>query len=278
MPPLSIVRANFEDLDFFLSLAKEEGWNPGLCDAKPFFYTDPDGFFLGEIAGEKIGCISAVAYNGEFGFLGFYIVHPSYRGQGFGLQLWEHAIDYLGARCIGLDGVIAQQDNYKKSHFQLHYRNIRFEGKDSGHSSKNLIHLQGIPLPTLLEYDMSVFGLSRELFLEHWLAMPNAYSLGKMSGEVLQGYGVIRRCSNGFKIGPLFAEDRAIAEEIYSALCAIAEGQAVFLDVPETNLQAMGLAAGRKMRKVFETARMYNRPPPKQRLNNIYGVTSFELG
>jgi ribosomal protein S18 acetylase RimI-like enzyme len=273
-----IEKASFEDMDFILALAKGEGWNPGLDDAGPFFNTDPNGFFIGKIAEKKIGCISTVAYTPEFGFLGLYIVVPEYRGRGFGLQLWNHAINYLGTRCIGLDGVIAQQENYKKSNFQLYYRNIRFEGIGGGIPSNSLTDLLDIPFGTLLEYDFPIFGVSRNMFLEKWIHMQNAQSLGKVSNDQLVGFGVIRKCSIGYKIGPLFADNIDIAEEIYSSLCAKAENAAVFLDVPETNQQAMHLVENVKLKKSFETARMYNKAPPKQLISKIFGITSFELG
>mgnify|MGYP000611974578 CR=1 FL=1 len=277
-----IVNASLEDINFFLSLAKTEGWNPGLCDAIPFYSTDPNGFFIGIIGEKKIGCVSSVAYNSNFGFLGFYIVIPEYRGQGYGIQLWNKAIEYLGNRVIGLDGVIAQQENYKKSSFKFYYRNIRFEGKSSNFStistSSSLIELNKIPFETLLKYDSEVFGLNREIFLNNWISMPNSLSLAKMDRDRLVGFGLIRSCVDGYKIGPLFADNLEIATEIYNELSSKIPKGPIFLDVPEINLNALKLAENAKFTKVFETARMYTKPPPKQYLNKIYGVSTFELG
>jgi len=42
-----------------------------------------------QVDGEAIGCISTVAYNDAFGFLGFYIVRPEYRSRGYGIQIWN---------------------------------------------------------------------------------------------------------------------------------------------------------------------------------------------
>lgn len=275
-----IVNASLEDINFFLSLAKKEGWNPGLCDAIPFYLTDPHGFFIGIIGDKKIGCVSSVAYNSDFGFLGFYIVIPEYRGQGYGIQLWNKAIDYLGNRVIGLDGVIAQQENYKKSSFKFYYRNIRFEGIASNFSStsSSLIDLHKVPFEILTKYDSEIFGLCRETFLNNWISMPNSYSLAKMKGDHLIGFGVIRSCVNGYKIGPLFANDLEIATEIYNGLSSKVPESPIFLDVPEINLNALKLAENAKFTKVFETARMYTKPPPKQQLEKVFGVSTFELG
>jgi ribosomal protein S18 acetylase RimI-like enzyme len=274
----TIRNATLEEIDFFLSLAKNEGWNPGLHDTLPFYSIDPSGFFISELNGKIIGCISVVAYNDAFGFLGFYIIIPEYRGRGWGLQMWNHAMKYLGSRCVGLDGVIAQQENYKKSHFQFYYRNIRFEGRGFSLSPTALTELNKIPFEMVLEYDLPIFGLARDVFLRRWIEMPNAYSLAKIEQDQLKGYGVIRQCVNGFKIGPLFADDLDIAKEIYAGLCGRAGDSPVFIDVPEVNPLALKLIHDAGLKTVFETARMYNKPPPEQQLNKVFGVTTFEVG
>jgi len=46
---------NEDELNLALEWAAAEGWNPGLDDAKCFYAADPNGFFLGELAGEPVG-------------------------------------------------------------------------------------------------------------------------------------------------------------------------------------------------------------------------------
>ena len=69
-----------------------------------------------------------VRYGSRFGFLGLHIVQPAFRGRGYGLRLWNAGMARLAGRCIGLDGVAAQQANYRRSGFQLAYRKIRHQG------------------------------------------------------------------------------------------------------------------------------------------------------
>jgi GNAT superfamily N-acetyltransferase len=277
-PILHIRTARFEEMDFLLSQAKNEGWNPGLSDAIPFYQADPHGFFIGELEQEKIGCISAVAYNNNYGFIGFYIVIPKYRGQGYGLTLWNHAIHYLGNRCIGLDGVIDQQENYKKSHFELYFKNIRFKGKGFKNPNTKLIDTNSIPFETLFAYDKKIFGIPRKSFLQSWLQMPNSYSLAKFENNQLKGYGIIRKCYEGYKIGPLFADNKNIAHEIYDGLSSKVCNEVIYIDIPAINKDALEIVEKLKLKKTFETARMYTKIPPKQDLNRIFGITTFELG
>lgn len=278
MSSLKIRNATLGEMRYFIDGAKKEGWNPGVDDAVPYYFADPEGFFVGELEGRKIGSISAVSYGDVYGFLGFYIVEPEFRGKGYGLQLWEHAIEYLGERAIGLDGVIAEQDNYRKSGFELYYNSARFGGKAVGKESPHLKRVKDIPFGMLLNYDAEIFGLKRQSFLEHWITMPHSYGLVKMSQDKVLGYGVIRKCVEGYKIGPLFADSVEIAHEIYAGLAHSYQGSTLFLDVIESNPCSGFIPEKEGLIKVFETARMYKKTPPQQNYEKIFGVTSFELG
>ena len=99
-----------------------------------------------------------------------------------------------------------------------------------------------------------------------------------MNGGQLAGYGVLRPCHVGYKIGPLFADTDRIADTLFQSLCASSHGASVFLDVPEPNENAMALAGRYGMRPCFETARMYTKQSPDFPLDHVYGVTTFELG
>jgi ribosomal protein S18 acetylase RimI-like enzyme len=268
-----------EDVELAVSWAADEGWNPGLHDASCFYTVDPQGFFIGERNGEPIGCISAVAYDDAFGFIGFYIVKPAYRGEQYGVRLGIAALDYLGERNVGIDGVLKQIKNYEKlSDFHLAYRNIRFEGKGEGSIGKQIVPLSEVPFEQVFAYDCQCFPVPRETFLRCWINMKNAISVARTDSGKLQGFGTIRACRNGYKIGPLFADNEQIAEEIYLSLARLGKGEPVYLDVPEVNSPAVALAEKYGMKKVFETARMYTKEAPKIRLDKIFGVTTFELG
>lgn len=273
-----------EELDFAVDLAAAEGWNPGLHDAAAFFAADPGGFLVGLLDDEPIGCISVVRYGSGFGFLGFYIVAEPYRGRGHGLQLWNDALRQFGARNVGLDGVQAQQDNYRKSGFKLAYSNIRYawKGPEPGLAaacSPNIVAIGNIAASDIARYDRLVFPAPRQAFLDAWLQSPGSAALAWQEGQALRGYGVIRPCREGWKVGPLFADDEAIASSLLLALAEKARGSGpVYLDVPEPNAAAMRLAAGLGMREVFGTARMYNRQTPDIALEKVFGVTTFELG
>lgn len=276
----TIRRMRADEIGLALDWAAAEGWNPGLNDALAFHAADPHGFFIGELDGEPVACLSAVAYGDTLGFIGLYIVAPAFRGRGFGMRLWNAGIASRGERTIGLDGVVSQQANYRRMGFQLAYRNVRFEGRarDGAPTSAGIVEASAVPFERIADYDHRMFGAPREAFLRAWLAQPEGAALVALRDGRVRGYGVLRACRSGYKIGPLFADDARIADDLYGALVARVPGAAVFLDVPEANPEAVALAVRHGMSSVFETARMYTKAPPAVPLDCVFGVTSFELG
>ena len=269
------------DLDIGIGWAADEGWNPGLHDGDSFYATDPDGFLIGLLDGEPIGMVSAVKYGAGFGFIGFYIVRPAWRGQGHGLALWQAAMARLQGRLIGLDGVVAQQDNYRRSGFQLAYYNVRHEGvpQRAGTHDPAVRPLAQVPFDELLRYDTAFFPEPREVFLRHWIAQRGSVALGIQRDGALAGYGVLRPCREAFKIGPLFADDAELADRLLrSLLSTLPAGARVQLDIPAVNPAAVALVAAHGLAAVFQTARMYTAEAPHLPLERLYGVTSFELG
>jgi GNAT superfamily N-acetyltransferase len=269
------------ELDLAVDWAAREGWNPGVDDARAFHASDPRGFFVGVQDGEPVASISLVAYDEAFAFLGFYIVKPALRGRGFGLALWRGAMARRGRPLIGLDGVVTQQGNYAKSGFRLAYRNIRFGGPApavAAEAKHPTVSVADLPFDRVLAYDRAFFPAPRPAFLSLWLAPRLGAALALLDGERIIGLGAIRACRQGFKIGPLYADDEAAGQSLFLRLAAHASGGDIFLDVPEPNAAALRLAERHGLKPVFETVRMYTGPAPDIPLKRLFGVTSFELG
>jgi hypothetical protein len=270
-----------DEVHLAIDWAAGEGWNPGLHDANAYLATDPEGFFVGLIDGEPVASISAVSYGEAFAFVGFYIVRPELRGRGYGLRLWQYALGEIHAANIGLDGVLAQVSNYEKSGFESAYHNQRFAGSGTGVAltDAGLVPLADVPFETLLAYDAALFPAPRPSFLRAWSALPQSNALALLDGDALRGYGVIRRCHTGFRIGPLFADDEAVAEQLYRGLTGAADaGAPVYMDIPDTNPAGLRLAERHALTPGFETARMYTNGLPDIDVNRVFGVTTLELG
>ncbi|MDY0041251.1 MAG: GNAT family N-acetyltransferase [Desulforhabdus sp.] len=277
------------EVDELVAWAAGEGWNPGLHDAELFWATDPEAFVAAEMDGEMIGGGAITSYGGQFGFMGFFIVRPEYRGHGFGNTLWHVRRQRLLARLqpgasIGMDGVFNMQDYYAKGGFVFSHRDLRFRVEiaeppaTSPEDDQHVVPLADIPFDQVLAYDQTCFPAPRPQFLKPWISQEDALALGYVRDGKLCGYGVVRRCGEGCKVGPLFADDRRVAEALYARLAGFAAGGPLFLDVPENNPAAMALAADHGMSEVFGCARMYLGGSPELAHEHIFGVTTFELG
>ena len=269
-----------EEVSIALDWAAREGWNPGLADDACFAVTDPHGFLIGELDGAPAATVSCVNYGESFAFLGFYIVREDLRGRGYGLRIWDAAIAHAGRRVIGLDGVVAQQQNYRKSGFQFAHANIRYGGMlaVSQAAHPDIIALTDVPFAAVEASDATVFPAPRTAFLRAWIGAPGHIGRALLRDGALAGWGVVRPCWKGHKIGPLVAGDRATAEVILSALLASVGKDEIFLDVPAINRDAVALARELGLAPVFETARMYTGAIPPLKMERLFGVTTFELG
>jgi ribosomal protein S18 acetylase RimI-like enzyme len=290
---LQIARATAADWPIFESWAAGEGWNPGPADGGCFLAQDPEGFFLGRIDGRPVSAVSVVNYGESFSFLGFYLVHPDFRGRGHGFATWRAGLEHAGSRVIGLDGVLDQQDNYRRSGFQLAHRNIRYVGAvtidtpAAAGPGPAVLPAGEVDRSAIEAYDAGRFPAERPVFLDRWLTAPGHIAYAAMSDAAgrLVGYGVIRPAPAFAKIGPLFADTPEIAETLFRTLVAGLAAEAdpgapfeVALDVPEPNAAAVALAERYGMKPSFETARMYTGPVRAVDLPTVYGITSFELG
>ncbi|MBN9377494.1 MAG: GNAT family N-acetyltransferase [Chlamydiales bacterium] len=281
MSQYSIRRMHESEVQIAIDWAKQEGWNPGLNDAHCFYQADPKGFFMGFLDDVPIAVGSAVAYDEHYAFCGLYIVKKEFRKQGYGLQLTEERLKYVGNRITGIDGVIENIHLYEKLGYVASHKNIRYEwlSPPSLTPSKSIVNLQSIPFSQLEDFDLKYFLAPRSNFLKCWIHPINGHALGYLEAKELNGYGVIRPCYHGYKIGPLFAKSYEIAQALFEALCTKADGGPIYLDIPENNKEAIVLVQNYKMIPKFEVMRMYrNGIPRTNHQNGIYGITTFELG
>lgn len=275
------------ELRTLVDWAGREGWNPGRNDADLFWDLDPDGFLALEVDGRLAGGGAIIRYDERFGFMGLFLVDPAHRGRKLGTELWYARRDRLLARmqpdaAIGLDAVDAMIPFYERGGFQAHYRHRRFEvpaaaGK-APPADANVVELSRVPWPQVTELDRRGFPADRSRFLQAWVRQPGATSLGLVEGDRLRGYGTLRPCRTGWKVGPLLAEDRDSAERLLRRFRQIAGEDPLTVDLPDNNPAAVSLARDLGMREVFGCVRMYYGPAPRIHDSQVFGVATLEVG
>lgn len=265
------------EVEQLIGWAATEGWNPGLDDAAAFRASDPEGFIGAFVDGEMAAAISAVAYGATYGFIGLYISREDMRGQGHGKAVWDAGMARLAGRTVGLDGVDEQFENYRRKGFAAAYRTIRFGGAFAGQpgDGRHLAIVTHDLLPEVMAFDRRIFPEPRETFLARWL-MPPHLAYVATSGGAVTGYGVMRECRAGWKIGPLSAVDDGTAAALVQRLGSTVEGD-VYIDVPAARQRFMEVLTDSGLRPGFETTRMY-RGTPIPLAPELFGVTTLELG
>ena len=205
------------------------------------------------------------------------------RGKGYGMALHEAGRRYLEGCTQGGDGVLENVDLYKQIGRVYAYRNARYQGVKplDWLGADGTVDARDVPFLAIQVLDRACFPAQRDAFLNAWIHQPDAHALAitNDSTDTLAGYGVIRKCFDGWKVGPLFATSPEGADTLFRSLIArIPTGDSYVLDIPEPNVEAMALVRRYCMTEVFATARMYTGPFPDINLGWIYGLTTFELG
>jgi len=275
---ISYRNATRAEINEILDWAAQEGWNPGLDDAAPFFAADPNGFFVAsDASGRLMAAISVVNHTPDFAFLGLYIVRPDCRGQGIGLGLWRHALDHAGDRTIGLDGVEAQQENYKASGFVHAGGTTRFSGHVSGAAHAEVRFATPHDTSRLIAKEAAASGVAKPAYMEAWLAAsPSRSTLVSEGKGGIDGFCTVRACRSGAKIGPLVADDAGVARRLIAHAAQLFDGP-ITLDVPETATGLTGICQELKLDAGFKTARMY-RGAISTPSHAHFAVVCLELG
>ena len=177
--------------------------------------------------------------------------------------MFNHAIQYLQHRTIGLDGLLVQVPNYIKSGFEILHRNRRYLLNEIKPLSNTLdspkfkvMELDdNRHLETVKNFDSNYFPASRDTWLKGLLSS-SAYSsdkhdvkaicIGVFNNEsdsssenasILSGFGVIRKSEKGHRVGPLYATSFAIAKTLLCSLFSRVKVSLISSDSIENTLQ-----------------------------------------
>ncbi len=269
---------------FAIEQAQKEGWNPGLDDANTFPYADKNGIFIGTLDGEIIGSFSCVCYDEKFAFTGCFAVKQLYRQSGYGWGLLKAGLSYAGDRCVGCDAVLEMEAIYSaKFGMTTDFVSHRYAiSVDEINSFPVDVKVQSFNLELFnyaCDYDRQCFPAARVNFLRAWLTAPHALSWCYMAAEQCRGFIVLRQCVSGYKIGPLFADDIHCATALLNAALSAVNNTEVYIDIPVyQSLFCQKLLDDYRAKSVFACARMYLQGKPSFAKQQVYGISSFELG
>ena len=280
------------DVPLITDWARREGFAPGKGDVGIYRQTDRQGLWVGCLAGQPIGCIAGIRYNLAYGFIGLYIVRPEQRGHGYGLALWQKALDHLSdVACVGLEAATDRIEDYAGWGFQPASPTMRWQRAGVSDQQQpwplipeglQLVQGDAIPDAALQIYDAQRELSPRPHFLADWLHHPAGSVVALLDrDQSCHGFARIRPCllkvGEGWRIGPLLADSPTFAELLIRQLLQTHSG-VVLIDSPGGNPQALSLMERLGFAPLGHTLRMYRGVMPTQSLDDVYGLACLELG
>jgi len=281
-----------KDLNVVLKWAEKEGWNPGRFEMKNFLKVEPECFRMMKWRDTPIACFAVFKHSEQFAYIGLYIVKTGFRGLGFGKILWDNTMKNLSpSMTIALNADPLQGKLYQNDGFSSAEMFTRFKGNIPNNKEVKISKLPKdvtllpksdikVSFDSLLKYDTGIFKIPRESFLKSWLSMEESHTLCAMKGTEVKGYGVISKCVNGYKIGPLFADNKSIAENLLIGLCKRIDqtDSSVQIDISLENQQAVELAKKYKLKEVMKIQRMYRNEDPQMDNQKTFASATLEHG
>jgi len=236
MSALHIRQMTPADIPFGMEIKTAAGWNQVESDWRAFLSYNPDGCFIAEWDGQRVGTTTTTIHDGKVAWIGMVLVHPGFRRLGIGKALLKHCIAWLqqrGVPCIKLDATPAGKTVYVPLGFRDEYELERVETVAKAEGG---IQAAACDVEAILALDSEAFGVQRQPVLQRLLGEhPDLCWTVRPPSSVLRppdGFLLARPGANAWHLGPWVARSAETAETLLRACLARLAGQRIFADVP----------------------------------------------
>jgi GNAT superfamily N-acetyltransferase len=264
------------DIPSGMLLCRHAGWNQVSRDWDIFIQQNPQGCRAAIDEGIKmiIGTFATLLYQDRFAWVGMVLVHPLFRGQGIGTQLFTDALSLIAdSITVKLDATPAGRQIYRKFDFTEEYAILRM------HRPPGAVELSPPPsvrpmlqedLAHVLMLDYVVFGADRNFILERNFREGPEYACVVESGGQITAYCMGRAGHHSDQLGPIVAQHVDEAVQLLSFMLAKVGRKSLIVDAlqhtPEWNsrLSAMGFSESRSLIRMVRGLNSYPGIPEKQ--------------
>jgi GNAT superfamily N-acetyltransferase len=269
------------------ALSAEAGWNQVEADWRIFLDLGTV-YAVRNSDGRVVATAATLPYGGRFAWISMVLVTAAYRRQGLATRLLDRCVADLTARGLVpvLDATPAGRMVYLALEFQDTWgfhrlaRGQRPE-PDTSHAREAGVTIRSITeaeWAALCCYDAAAFGADRSGVLNRLRGRVPQAELIAWRGDRIAGFLVGRNGRSATQLGPLVAEDDAVAEALLLRGLAAAEG-AIYIDLADAKvglrhvLEARGFSAQRPFtRMVHRRSGSFDDPM------RTYAVAGPELG
>lgn len=273
-----------EDFPFALSLANTMNWNMTADDFAFNLQLEPNGCLLLVKDKEPLGLATCISY-GKVGWFGNLIIQETYRKQGAGTQLVNHAVTYLkrkGATSIGLYGYPHLTNFYAKFGFKsdVDFTVLKAPAvcKTAPISKEDIKPIEKKQINDILSFDERYFGSCRQKVLKPILQNPTNLCFAAWKNNQVTGIIAVKVFDEAAEIGPLVCmpDQNATAAKLLQTALANLDGKEAYLYVRASEAALLDVANHAGFTKTFQLVRMFLGAVTPQ--DGVYVAESLERG
>jgi len=271
------------DEGFFMQLMDMVGWGMTPDDYRRMLTFSPHGLFMASVDGTDLGMVSTTSY-GPIAWIGNLVVLPGSRGLGLGAALMQKAIDYLteaGAKSIRLDGVQLAVPLYHRLGFKDEYWSLRYTGVAEAHDVTMTRPMVLDDLAAVEVLDLAVFKGPREGAIRYVHGNNPGLAFTSWDGNDLTGYIMAKRGKSNIKIGPWICKPGhgEVAEELLRSLMNQVQGEALWVGLPEGNIDGVRILESNGFKPLASSLRMcYGDCSVVEKVEAVYGLGGPDKG
>jgi hypothetical protein len=266
-------------------LSIEAGWNQNVADWR-FMLGAGRGFGLKNEGGAWEASSLVLPLGQHLAWISMVLVTTSRRGGGVGTGLLKRCLDEVRSNdaVAGLDATEQGRPIYLKLGFHDLYKIVRWHldvAKDVMPPPPGVTvrPFTIADLPKLPTYDRPLSGMERPTLLAHLvMRQPRLAWVAETPSGKLMGFSLGREGRNANSIGPVIADNEAVALALISKAMMAAKGPFI-VDVPEAHgavrrwLEKQGAVSPRRyMRMTLGTAKKLDDPA------HVFALAGPELG
>jgi len=275
------------DLEFVHQSCSSEHWNYSLKSIERMFAYEPNGCFVAEAGGKRVGHAFSTSY-GKVGWIGLLIVNKEYRRSGVGTVLMKEAMSYLlnlGVETIKLESVPDIADLYRKLGFMDELDSLRFMtiNKKVNHATNlNVSLLKMNDIEEIAKFDSRYFGANRlKVLRQIHENNPELCFISCIKSQIV-GYIMCCAAETGYRIGPWVCNPcySSIARELLLKCIDILEANTkVYVGVPAVNDMAVKILQDLDFKQYSKSIRMYfGKKPKNECIEGIFAIGGPEKG
>jgi ribosomal protein S18 acetylase RimI-like enzyme len=269
------------DIEFALAQTGREGWDATAEFFETCLAHDPEGGFIAEADGRRIGMVTTTSY-ARSAWIGNLIVIPECRGQGLGRRLAAYTMTHLssqGTQTIRLEADPPGIKIYRGLGFVDEFESLRFQLAPGGaRGPVSVERIAPADLPALAAFDAEHFGDQRGRLLE-LLFRQAAATYCLRDGVEIHGYALTAPSTLGVRLGPFVAVDEQAGETLLRSVMADWAESTVVLGVPTENDAAISLFEAHGFTRSTPCLRMIRGDrDPAARPRSVFAIANGAMG